>query len=47
MYKTGEIPKKGLPDPREVEFVFADEICAHKGVKSQFVDDGVASNDCK
>lgn len=24
MYKSGEIPKKGLPDPKNVEWVFAD-----------------------
>jgi hypothetical protein len=47
LYKTGEIPRKGYADPREVEFAWAEELCAHKGVKPQFVDDGVSSNDCK
>jgi hypothetical protein len=33
MYKTGEIPRKGYPDPRETEFAWAEDICAHKGKK--------------
>lgn len=27
MYKTGEIPRKGYADPREVDWVFVDELC--------------------
>lgn len=27
LYKNGEPPKKGYPDPRNVEFTFADELC--------------------
>jgi len=33
LYKNGEPPKKGYADPREVEFAWAEELCAHKGVK--------------
>lgn len=48
MYKTGEIPRKGYADPKDVDFVSASEICAHFGKPHpQFVDDGVGSNDCK
>ena len=28
MYKTGEMPRKGYPDPGSCEWVFADELCA-------------------
>ena len=45
MYKTGEIPRKGLPDPKNVDWQFANQLCA-PGQVPQFVDDGVASNDC-
>ena len=45
MYKTGEIPKKGYPEPSEVKWVHAEKPCK-KGQKPQFVDDGVASSDC-
>lgn len=27
LYKTGEPPRKGYADPREVEFVYNDELC--------------------
>jgi len=47
LYKNGDMPKKGYPDPREVEFVYVEELIEKKGVFPQFVDDGVASNDCK
>jgi len=49
MYKTGEIPRKGYADPREVDWVFVDELCELAGNQSkpQFVDDGASSNDCK
>jgi len=47
LYKTGEIPRKGYADPREVEFISAETICAERGMTAQFVDDGVASDDCK
>jgi len=47
LYKNGEMPKKGYPDPRDVEFVYVEELIDKKGVFPQFVDDGVASNDCK
>ena len=45
MYKTGEIPKKGYPEPQYVKWVHADTLC-EPGKKPQFVDDGVASSDC-
>ena len=43
LYKYGEVPKKGLPEPIEVDWVFADTI---SNQTPQFVDDGCASNDC-
>lgn len=43
LYKNGEMPMKGLPDPAEVEWVFADTITEKP---PQFVDDGCASSDC-
>ena len=43
LYKTGEVPRKGYPDPRKVKWVYAEEIC---GGDAQFVDDGAASSDC-
>ena len=43
MYKHGEMPKKGLPDPKDVVFAFPDTYC-DKPV--QFVDDGAGSDDC-
>lgn len=46
MYKTGEMPRKGYPNPKKVEWVFAESLC-DPGEKPQFVDDGVASDDCK
>jgi len=45
MYKTGEVPRKGYPEPRECEWVFAEALC-DPGEVPQFVDDGVASSDC-
>jgi hypothetical protein len=49
LYKTGEPPKKGYPDPRNVEFAWADELVSNAGAAGavpQFVDDGASSNDC-
>lgn len=37
------MPKKGLPDPKDVIFAFPDTI-TDKPI--QFVDDGAASDDC-
>ena len=45
MYKTGEIPRKGYPDPQKCDWVFGEDLC-DPGEKPQFVDDGVASADC-
>mmetsp|Transcript_34836 Transcript_34836/g.53486 ORF Transcript_34836/g.53486 Transcript_34836/m.53486 type:complete len:305 (+) Transcript_34836:1100-2014(+) len=45
MYKTGEPPRKGYPEGKEVEWVFAESLC-DEGEIPQFVDDGVASSDC-
>ena len=45
MYKSGNIPKKGYHDPKDVEWVFAESLC-DPGEEPQFVDDGVASSDC-
>lgn len=45
MYKTGEIPRKGYPNPKKVEWVFAEALC-DPGEVPQFVDDGVACDDC-
>mmetsp|Transcript_6749 Transcript_6749/g.10850 ORF Transcript_6749/g.10850 Transcript_6749/m.10850 type:complete len:155 (-) Transcript_6749:394-858(-) len=45
LYKNGEIPRKGYHDPKEVDWVYADTLC-DPGEVPQFVDDGVASNDC-
>ena len=44
LYKNGEIPRKGYPDPSEVEWVYIETLT--NGVPTQFVDDGVASSDC-
>lgn len=46
MYKNGNIPQKGYPEPDECEWVFSEELCS-PGKIPQFVDDGAASNDCK
>ena len=43
MYKTGEVPRKGYTDPKQVEWMYAQDL-TKKPV--QFVDDGVASDDC-
>lgn len=45
LYKNGEMPKKGYPDPRNVEFAYVEDII--DGKDAQFVDDGCSSNDCK
>ena len=45
MYKTGEVPRKGYPEPAKCEWVFAESLC-DPGEVPQFVDDGVASSDC-
>lgn len=31
LYKNGDPPKKGYPDPRNVEFAWSDELCENKG----------------
>jgi len=58
MYKHGEMPKKGLPDPKEVIFAFPETIwpegqkkgeektVIELGHEVQFVDDGAGSDDC-
>jgi hypothetical protein len=46
LYKTGEAPRKGYADPRNVEFAWADELCANVNQSPMFVDDGASSNDC-
>ena len=55
MYKTGEVPRKGYADPKNVEWMYAQEYINmitelkgknKKAAKIQFVDDGVASDDC-
>jgi hypothetical protein len=52
MYKTGEMPKKGYPDPKKVTWVPIQKLVTKKDENSgkvkttQFVDDGVASDDC-
>lgn len=43
MYKTGEVPRKGYTEPKDVDWVYAQDL-TKKPV--QFVDDGVASDDC-
>ena len=40
LYKTGEPPRKGYPDPRKVEWVYAENLV---GSDAKFVDDGAAS----
>jgi len=45
LYKTGEPSVKGMKDPSEIEWVFAEELC-DPGEFPQFVNDGVASDDC-
>jgi hypothetical protein len=47
LYKTGEPPNKGFPDPKDVEFVSVVELCASKGKVPKFAEGGVSSNDCK
>ena len=39
------MPKKGLPDPKDVIFAFPDTIIP-EGKRVQFVDDGAGSDDC-
>jgi hypothetical protein len=43
LYKHGEMPKKGYPDPHDVKFDFPHTM-TDKPI--QFVDDGAASDDC-
>ena len=43
IYKNGEIPRKGYPDPKNIEWVFADQLCSQP---AKFIDNGVSSNDC-
>lgn len=43
LYKTGEPPRRGYPDPRKVEWVYAENLV---GSDAKFVDDGAASSDC-
>lgn len=43
MYKTGEIPRKGYDDPKDTKWLYAEELTKKR---IQFVDDGVASDDC-
>lgn len=45
MYKTGDIPRKGYQDPAKTDWVNIEDIIG-KGETAQFVDDGVASDDC-
>lgn len=42
LYKNGEVPRKGYPDPRNVDWLYAEDIC---GADAQFIDDGAASSD--
>lgn len=44
LYKNGEVPMKGLPEPADVEWVYPEVYCGKTPV--QFVDDGAASADC-
>ena len=46
LYKTGKVPRKGYAKPSETSWIFADKLIANKSKPCQFVDDGVASNDC-
>jgi hypothetical protein len=46
LYKDGNIPQKGYPEPSDVRWAFAEELC-DPGEKVQFVDDGVGASDCK
>jgi len=43
MYKTGEIPRKGYQDPKKTDWPFIKDISKKP---PQFIDDGVASDDC-
>jgi len=44
LYKTGEVPRKGYPEPGKVEWANVEDLCKPK--PPQFVDDGLASDDC-
>lgn len=51
MYKTGEVPRKGYTEPKDVDWVYAQDLTdidkkTGKRIPVQFVDDGVASDDC-
>lgn len=46
LYKGGKPLKKGYPDPADVEWENIEKLKLPKGKKPQFVDDGVASDDC-
>jgi len=43
LYKNGEVPMKGLPEPADVEWVYPE---TYNTKPVQFVDDGAASADC-
>jgi len=44
--KIDEVPQKGYKEPSEIEWAFGEDLCAAGGKPLQFVDDGVASEDC-
>lgn len=45
MYKDGNVPQKGYPEPEEVEWVYSEKLC-DPGETPQFVDDGAGAADC-
>jgi len=46
LYKEGKIPCPGYPEPDQVKWVSAKEVC-EEGTKPQFVDDGAGANDVR
>jgi len=46
MYKTGKVPRKGYAVPEKTSWIYADQLKPNKKKACQFVDDGVASDDC-
>lgn len=45
LYKDGNVPQKGYPEPEKVEWAFAEQLC-DSGEKVQFVNDGIGASDC-
>lgn len=45
IYQEGVVPQKGMVDPNDIEWVYAEELC-DPGEFPQFLDDSAAAEDC-